>query len=907
MYRLIFLLVTLFSVTSSRSQTFSNNPAQNVWDSFHKLVHLPAEEQLEGFKILQDKCIQLKLTSDSTYTNLLFLLAGAEFINGNVNEAIALLEEDIKISLKFPEGTPIEYLSKYYFYLGYYQAQNGFFDLAVRHYNKAYELGIQTNNRWGIPAIACYTLSNLYFDIQDYNIGSKYAMLGVDIAKRNNENISLFKCLYSLCINLNELGLVEEVANKIDSLDFLSDLFATDQEKSIYYKFVGNYHFDKKQYKIAKKWFLKSLRIAKKLNDHSSIEEIFTDLQHLTLIADEKLENQRYTSLAQRYNKSPYDRSRFYSNLALADKKLLEYDKALYNLQRSLLVLPINFAPKSIAENPTAKQFKNLSIKDYLVTLLLNKAEILSLDKNNKTNLKDALNTYLLLDTLVDYIRWQHQGVASKLFWREKINDLYEQALATCYLLNDIERAFYFLEKSRAVLLLDQLNSNAAQIFLPNAEAEREAALRMRVNHYQSNEEQNEQLSDFLQAQAKLDEYVKNLEQRYPRYYEYKYNNHVPDLASVQEYLTKNQQTLLTYYEGKNDIYLLVATPKKSLLKKIDAATYYKGQQELKSFFNNKNKLNQQYHKYLQVSSHFYQIFLAPIKPYLTHRIIVSTNGAILPFAALSSSAQRADYLIHHHAFSYTYSARSLLNIPVNPTFNKESSYFLGIAPVHFPYKTSLASLSASEKAIETNCKLFHSSHLLTNEEAKRSHFEARWPQATIVQLISHAYADQESDQPVIYFSDSSLSLNNIHQQQVKTQLLMLSACRTSIGKDYKGEGVFSLSRGFMATGVPSIYSTLWDINDQDAYTLSYQVLKAVSKQIPLDLALQKAQLDWLSKPDRGRQLPNAWASIILLGSTIPLPAEPFSYTWIYYVLAVCLLLTIGIRWYKHRKTNLTK
>src|SRR5690606_5430612 len=97
-------------------------------------------------------------------------------------------------------------------------------------------------------------------------------------------------------------------------------------------------------------------------------------------------------------------------------------------------------------------------------------------------------------------------------------------------------------------------------------------------------------------------------------------NSHVPSFARVQEYLAKGKQSLLSYYEGKGAVYVLVVNAKNSRLKKIDSANYYSEKQELMSYFSNGDRLNQQYTQYLQASSRFYQLFLAPIKNYLTSR-----------------------------------------------------------------------------------------------------------------------------------------------------------------------------------------------------------------------------------------------------------------------------------------------
>ncbi len=52
----------------------------------------------------------------------------------------------------------------------------------------------------------------------------------------------------------------------------------------------------------------------------------------------------------------------------------------------------------------------------------------------------------------------------------------------------------------------------------------------------------------------------------------------------------------------------------------------------------------------------------------------------------------------------------------------------------------------------------------------------------------------------------------------LKASMAVLSACNTGYGKLRQGEGIMSLTRGFVhAGGVPSIVMTNWEVNDQPA------------------------------------------------------------------------------------------
>jgi CHAT domain len=59
------------------------------------------------------------------------------------------------------------------------------------------------------------------------------------------------------------------------------------------------------------------------------------------------------------------------------------------------------------------------------------------------------------------------------------------------------------------------------------------------------------------------------------------------------------------------------------------------------------------------------------------------------------------------------------------------------------------------------------------------------------------------------------LSTQDIHRLKFSAELVALSACRTGLGKDAPGEGLLSLTRGFLSSGAARVMVTLWSIEDQ--------------------------------------------------------------------------------------------
>lgn len=62
---------------------------------------------------------------------------------------------------------------------------------------------------------------------------------------------------------------------------------------------------------------------------------------------------------------------------------------------------------------------------------------------------------------------------------------------------------------------------------------------------------------------------------------------------------------------------------------------------------------------------------------------------------------------------------------------------------------------------------------------------------------------------------DGSLQLHEIYRLNLQAEVTVLSACDGQVGRDVEGEGVFALSRGFLASGSDRVISSLWKVDDK--------------------------------------------------------------------------------------------
>jgi CHAT domain-containing protein len=115
---------------------------------------------------------------------------------------------------------------------------------------------------------------------------------------------------------------------------------------------------------------------------------------------------------------------------------------------------------------------------------------------------------------------------------------------------------------------------------------------------------------------------------------------------------------------------------------------------------------------------------------------------------------------------------------------------------------------------------------------------------------------------------DGFLRPHDIYNMRLAADLVVLSACRTALGRDVRGEGLVGLTRGFMYAGAPRVAASLWDVRDQQTADLMTRFYQFVLKDgLRPAAALRAAQLAMLKDP--ARRAPSHWAGFILQGECV--------------------------------------
>ncbi len=97
-----------------------------------------------------------------------------------------------------------------------------------------------------------------------------------------------------------------------------------------------------------------------------------------------------------------------------------------------------------------------------------------------------------------------------------------------------------------------------------------------------------------------------------------------------------------------------------------------------------------------------------------------------------------------------------------------------------------------------------------------------------------------------------------------QTDLVVLSACETGLGKIEVGEGVYGLQRGFKVAGAKSILMSLWKVNDFTTKYIMQGFYKQWVRKGSPSQALQTAQLSLLK--DKQTAHPFYWGAFVCIG-----------------------------------------
>ncbi len=592
-----------------------------------------------------------------------------------------------------------------------------------------------------------------------------------------------------------------------------------------------------------------------------------------------------------------------------------EFEKSIDLLQKSLTYL----TGDSAGVGTLISSFAETPYKERLLyaTRLLAKTYLKYYEKKkDPALLEKSLSYFSLADEMIDYIKVNSDEFTSRLFWRKSSSELYGSAIRACYLKNDPEKAFYYMEKNKALLILEDIVNQQliGKLGLPEDYFKEEKELLTAIYQLEG------QLKSSLLSQEERDQIQKELIDKQLILEALKERHRVPKnitnpieietLASLQERISSNEIVIEynlslddgfgIYSNNENGYVLFIGKDNVSFH---EISNLSQLQEDLAALIDNIKKpfkTREDVKRYTTLSNHLYERLFpsATLRNDLAGKkltIIPDHTLSYLPFEALSVSKDELTFLITQNEVSYLYSNSFLQN---TQRFDDNDPSFLAVAPSQFQDHT-LSQLKYNGKEVESLERYFTGASLL-NENSTKDQFVSLLPKRNIIHLATHADA-QDEESPWIAFTDDKLTLNELYTLKNNASLVLLSGCNTNLGKQEQGEGVMSLARGFFYGGSQSVISSLWSIDDRSTSEITSSFYDNLSNGQTKSEALHNAKLNYISSHGFSEASPHYWASFVLLGQNDSIST---THTYWPYLILIILIGLIGMYFLKKSKSK---
>jgi CHAT domain-containing protein len=264
-----------------------------------------------------------------------------------------------------------------------------------------------------------------------------------------------------------------------------------------------------------------------------------------------------------------------------------------------------------------------------------------------------------------------------------------------------------------------------------------------------------------------------------------------------------------------------------------------------------------------EAAANLYDALFAPLKPHIRHpNLVIVPHGALhyLPFAALWD-AEYQRYLVQDYAVTYAPSASVLQFILDKRSPDQGRLLAMGNPDGSLPY---------AEDEAEAVANLYGAAPLL-RQAAVESQVYAEAGEVDVLHLAAHGKYDSNN---ALYSrielapdgaEDGNLEVHEVYGLDLRgTNLVVLSACKTSLGDQSAGDELVGLARSFLYAGTPAVVTTLWSVDDAASGAEMKAFYGHVRDGMTNAEALRAAQLDVMAD-ERWRE-PYYWAAFSLTG-----------------------------------------
>ena len=548
----------------------------------------------------------------------------------------------------------------------------------------------------------------------------------------------------------------------------------------------------------------------------------------------------------------------------------------------------------------------------------------LAVVENDRGNLIGAIKRLEIGIELIEKIRSGLNDKAQRTSYFSTVQDFYE--LYTDLLIkrsvekkdpNDISRAFEMSERSRARSLID-LFADARIDFTQDVDGrlldqekdvfkQLDAALKSRITLLAQNSKKEgiDQINLLIDNLRKESETIKSkIKRESPRYANL--TGGVSLSTSKIQTLLDEETVLLEYKLGRERSFLWVVTNRS--IKYFELPKRGEIEETAREFYEltvaNRSGDSA---KIQQLSKDLNRILLSQVSKEVDgKRIAIVAEGMLqyLPFSALLDDesaylADRNEIIVLPSASVLSELRRSpekeheqIVGVFADPVFDKQDPRFVKNSAAlqkdtsgeltkslrDFKFGETLPRLLASREEARNIASLAeqNKSIVKTDFDANLNSIQtADLKNFRILHFATHGLLNTANPElSGLVFSlydeagkpqDGFLDLNDIYNLKLSSEMVVLSACQTALGKDVRGEGLIGISRGFLYAGSKRVVASLWKVDDSaTAEFMKLFYRNHLKRGMPASRALRAAKIEMKNIP-RYRS-PYYWSAFTILG-----------------------------------------
>ena len=663
---------------------------------------------------------------------------------------------------------------------------------------------------------------------------------------------------------------------------------------------IGNLYFQKLQDTTnSQKYFKKAYKIAQNINN-ILYQSIISYNLGITYVYRDSLEAEGYFDISLRKSlEANVSLDLPYFGLGLLANSNKNYIQAEEYYYKSLSEFFESTISYDTIDHFLTKE-KLTDIKDRMFLLEILKYAIdnyidWGISANHILYHQKAIRLVKVSDRLINLMLESTNSDNSKLLWRSIASGTYASGIQASLEADDMEYGFFLSEKNKALLLQQEILKENSSI--PSDLIEYERSLQRELISLQKEQERSNSVNDSLlmsllfDKQEELYNVRDSIKTLYPDYIKERQSSAL--ITPLSDIVIKDNEIIIQYMMTEriagifpNTYCLVLSKDAKKLFKLENTKDLHDKIYDLRALLNKPFRNQEDIVTYKKRATTLYHsLFPEEVRPLLKNKKITIVPDHLLsnlPFEALMTDT--SNYLLEENEISYTYS----LSFQKQNTERKRNSNekFLGIAPKDF--ENDLTSLPNSIKEIESGINQY-GGLLLLNEEATKHNFIKEIEDYKIIHLATHAFAS-DSITPWISFKNEKITNAEIDLLRNNADMVVLSACNTSLGEVHSGEGVLSLARGFFKSGANTVIPSLWSTNDKATATITADFYKNLSEGQTKSEALRTAKLNYLHNNTDAEASPHYWASMILIGDTGTLLPQSND-LWMLWIGLVAVLL----------------